>query len=325
MPRAVGRMELFARLGRITVAETMIDEAFEHVSDLQWRNRHLDNPHGDSWFTSMHVSSFPGGDPRPCPRKLAYGLMAFATTEKMPQKAIAAGRVGVAAEDWVVSMLDLDGRLLSASVGRRAPDWLRGCRSLAHRLARHRLPAEVLEPAAGRREQKRLRRRRRGHAQSPASLHTRPRAPVPGLHRRRTPRLAAAVAAGRSLQALLAPGGGGVRVFALFVATVWLANWLVSHFGIVDVGFGLAGARRGLRGRRRLHAARRAPADARTSRSSCAVVLGGALSYLVAPAVRARVGVAFLVSELADFAVYTPLRAQRRGSAPSCCRTRSGC
>jgi hypothetical protein len=114
MPRAVGRMELFARLGRITVAETMIDEAFEHVSDLQWRNRHLDNPHGDSWFTSMHVSSFPGGDPRPCPRKLAYGLMAFATTEKMPQKAIAAGRVGVAAEDWVVDMLDLDGRLLSA-------------------------------------------------------------------------------------------------------------------------------------------------------------------------------------------------------------------
>jgi hypothetical protein len=108
-------MELFARLGRITVAEAMVDDAFDYVSERQWRERHLDNPHGQSWFTSMHVSSFPGGDPRPCPRKLAYELMAFAHTEQMPQNAIAAGVVGSAVEDWVVSMLDLDGRLLSAS------------------------------------------------------------------------------------------------------------------------------------------------------------------------------------------------------------------
>jgi hypothetical protein len=115
MARAVGRMELFARLGRITVAEAMVDDAFDYASERQWRERHLDNPHGQSWFTSMHVSSFPGGDPRPCPRKLAYELMAFAHTEQMPQMAIAAGVVGSAVEDWVVSMLDLDGRLLSAS------------------------------------------------------------------------------------------------------------------------------------------------------------------------------------------------------------------
>jgi hypothetical protein len=116
MASPVGRMELFARLGRVTVAEAMIDEAYEYSAEQQWRNRHLDNPHGDSWFTSMHVSSFPGGDPRPCPRKLAYGLMAFAETETLPQKAAAAGRVGIASEDWIVSMLGLEGRLLSASV-----------------------------------------------------------------------------------------------------------------------------------------------------------------------------------------------------------------
>lgn len=114
MARAVGLTELFVRLGRVTVAESMIDEAFDYVSERQWRERHLDDPHGAPWFTSMHVSSFPGGDPRPCPRKLAYELMAFAHTEQMPQKAIAAGVVGSAAEDWVVNMLDLDGRLLSA-------------------------------------------------------------------------------------------------------------------------------------------------------------------------------------------------------------------
>jgi hypothetical protein len=108
-------MELFASLGRITVAETMIDEAFVRASDDDWRKRYLDDPHGQSWFTSMHVSSFPGDDPRACERRLAYGLMAFAHTAPMPQQAIAAGMVGSAIEDWVVKLLDLDGRLLSAS------------------------------------------------------------------------------------------------------------------------------------------------------------------------------------------------------------------
>jgi hypothetical protein len=108
-------MELFARLGRITVAEKMVDDAYDHAAERQWRRRHLDDPHGQPWFSSMHVSSFPGGDPRPCPRKLAYGLMAFAHTETLPQKAHAAGVVGSAVEGWLVSMLDLDGRLLSAS------------------------------------------------------------------------------------------------------------------------------------------------------------------------------------------------------------------
>jgi hypothetical protein len=115
MPNPIGRMELFARLGRITVVEAMVNEAADYVADRAWRERHLDSPHGQSWFSSMHVSSFPGDDPRACPRKLAYEMMAFAHTEELPQKARAAGVVGSAIEDWVVSMLDLDGRLLSAS------------------------------------------------------------------------------------------------------------------------------------------------------------------------------------------------------------------
>jgi hypothetical protein len=64
MTLSVGRMELWARLGRITVAEAMVDRAAEYVSERQWRDRHLDAPHGQSWFTSMHVSSFPGDDSR---------------------------------------------------------------------------------------------------------------------------------------------------------------------------------------------------------------------------------------------------------------------
>jgi hypothetical protein len=96
MARSVGRMELFARLGRITVAEAMVDDAFEYGADLAWRSSHLDSPHGDSWFSSMHVSSFPVNDPRACERKLAYGMMAFPSAEPMPQKPIAAGVVGSA-------------------------------------------------------------------------------------------------------------------------------------------------------------------------------------------------------------------------------------
>jgi hypothetical protein len=114
MPESVGRMELWASLGRITVAEAMINRAATYAAERQWRNRHLDAPHGQSWFTSMHVSSFPGDDHRACPRALAYGLMGFATGEPMPQRVPAAGIVGVAIEDWLVSMLGLDGRLLSA-------------------------------------------------------------------------------------------------------------------------------------------------------------------------------------------------------------------
>jgi hypothetical protein len=41
-------------------------------------------------------------------------MMAFAHTEAMPQKVPAAGAVGSAIEDWLVSMLGYDGRVLSA-------------------------------------------------------------------------------------------------------------------------------------------------------------------------------------------------------------------
>jgi hypothetical protein len=107
-------MELFARLGRITVVESMVNEAAAYVAEREWRQRYSDSPHGQTWFTSMHVSSFPGDDSRACPRALAYEMMAFARTEAMPQKVPAAGAVGVAIEDWLVSMLGYAGRVLSA-------------------------------------------------------------------------------------------------------------------------------------------------------------------------------------------------------------------
>lgn len=141
MAESLGRMELFAQLGRVTVAEAMVDEAAAYAAEIAWRERHSDlraadrdSPAGHKWFTSMHVSSFPGDDPRACPRALAYELMAFAHTEQLPQRVPAAGIVGSAIEDWLVKMLGLDGRVLSTTQGQiefeDADHWLIGAPDL---------------------------------------------------------------------------------------------------------------------------------------------------------------------------------------------------
>lgn len=102
-----------------------------------------------------------------------------------------------------------------------------------------------------------------------------------------------------------------MTLFAVFVATVWVANWLTSRFGFVPVGFGLtatagtyaAGLTFGFR-------------DALHEVGGRAVVLaaiavGGLLSYLIAPSLAVASAVAFTVAELADLAVYEPLRRRR--------------
>jgi uncharacterized PurR-regulated membrane protein YhhQ (DUF165 family) len=100
----------------------------------------------------------------------------------------------------------------------------------------------------------------------------------------------------------------GLAAFAGFIATIFAANWLIAHVGIVSVGFGL-----------------QAPAGvfmvgiAFTLRdllqrtlgvrwTIAAIVIGAALSYLVSPSFAVASGVAFLVSELVDLMIYTPLR-----------------
>lgn len=98
----------------------------------------------------------------------------------------------------------------------------------------------------------------------------------------------------------------------LYVATVVAANWAVGEFGLVPVGFGLT-APAGVYVVGVALTLRDATQEALgTAAVLGAVVLGALLSVFVAPpAVALASGTAFLVSELADFAVYTPLR--RRG------------
>lgn len=100
-------------------------------------------------------------------------------------------------------------------------------------------------------------------------------------------------------------------LFVAFVATAIVANWLVEHYGVVPVGFGLeapaavyvAGAAFLLRDALHEVAGRLVVV--------VAIVTGAALSYTVAPDFALWSGLAFLVSEFADFAVYSPLRRRR--------------
>lgn len=93
-----------------------------------------------------------------------------------------------------------------------------------------------------------------------------------------------------------------------YVAVIILANWAIETFGIVPVGFGLAapagvyfaGLAFTLRDLTQEQLGR--------AWTIVAIVLGAAVSAFVSPAFAVASGVAFLLSELADFAVYTPLR-----------------
>jgi uncharacterized PurR-regulated membrane protein YhhQ (DUF165 family) len=103
----------------------------------------------------------------------------------------------------------------------------------------------------------------------------------------------------RRLAAVLALG---------YIGTIFAANWAIAAFGVVPVGFGLlapagvwfAGIAFPLRDL--LHdAAGRGPVLA-------AIVAGALCSVLISPTFALASGVAFLLSELADLAVYSPLR-----------------
>lgn len=93
-----------------------------------------------------------------------------------------------------------------------------------------------------------------------------------------------------------------------YMLTIIGANWAISTFGLVPVGFGLlapagvycAGLAFTLRDLAHEAVGRRWVL--------VAIVAGAALSALLSPALALASGVAFLVSEGADFAVYEPLR-----------------
>lgn len=97
-----------------------------------------------------------------------------------------------------------------------------------------------------------------------------------------------------------------------YVGSIVTANWLTAHYGFVPVGFGLA-ATAGTYAAGVAFIARDAVQDTAGRLVALgAIAIGAALSWWVStPALALASGVAFALSEVADMAVYTPLR--RRG------------
>jgi uncharacterized PurR-regulated membrane protein YhhQ (DUF165 family) len=99
---------------------------------------------------------------------------------------------------------------------------------------------------------------------------------------------------------------------AAFLACILAANYVTTEYGMVPVGFGLV-ATAGTYLAGLSFVLRDAVQDTMGRLATLGLlVVGAGLSYLVSdPFIALASGVAFLVSELADLAVYTPLR--RRG------------
>jgi uncharacterized PurR-regulated membrane protein YhhQ (DUF165 family) len=103
----------------------------------------------------------------------------------------------------------------------------------------------------------------------------------------------------------------GLVAAAAYIATIFAANWAIDRYGPVSVGFGLmapagvyfAGLAFSLRDITQNTLGRRAVL--------VAIALGAVASAFVDRHFAFASATAFLVSELADFAVYTPM--QRRG------------
>lgn len=95
---------------------------------------------------------------------------------------------------------------------------------------------------------------------------------------------------------------------AAYIATIFGANWALLTFGLVPVGFGLL-APAGVYFAGLVFTFRDLTQE-RLGRAWTfgAIVAGAALSAFLSPQLALASGTAFLVSETADFLVYTPLR-----------------
>lgn len=101
------------------------------------------------------------------------------------------------------------------------------------------------------------------------------------------------------------------RIFwiAAYIASIVGANWLTTAFGLVPIGVGLMVTAGTFAAGFALVARDGVQVTAGKRFVLAAIVIGAALSAITSnPAIALASGIAFLASELVDFAVFTPLR-----------------
>jgi uncharacterized PurR-regulated membrane protein YhhQ (DUF165 family) len=100
----------------------------------------------------------------------------------------------------------------------------------------------------------------------------------------------------------------GWVALACYIGTIFAANWALQRYGLVPVGFGLL-APAGVFFAGAAFVLRDLVQESLGWRWTVAAILAGAaLSALVSRQLALASGAAFLLSELSDFGVYTPLR-----------------
>ena len=102
---------------------------------------------------------------------------------------------------------------------------------------------------------------------------------------------------------------------ALYVSMIYLANWALGRYGFVSVGFGLT-APAGVFFAGFAFSFRDLLQDTGGRRWVFAAIgLGSVLAYAIEPSFALASAVAFGLSELADMAIYTPLRERHQYGA----------
>lgn len=100
----------------------------------------------------------------------------------------------------------------------------------------------------------------------------------------------------------------GLVTLAGYILTIFAANWAITSFGVVPVGFGLM-APAGVYFAGLAFTLRDALQETLGRRwVIAAIVIGALVSAGLSAQLAIASGLAFLFSELADFMVYTPLR-----------------
>lgn len=96
---------------------------------------------------------------------------------------------------------------------------------------------------------------------------------------------------------------------AAYIGSIVAANWMTATFGLVGIGFGLAVTAGTFAAGAALIARDGVQVSAGRVVALVAIVVGAAMSWwLSTPALAVASGIAFLVSELVDLGVFTPLR-----------------
>lgn len=102
-----------------------------------------------------------------------------------------------------------------------------------------------------------------------------------------------------------------VAWLAAYVASIVAANWMTATFGLVPIGLGLAVTAGTFAAGFALVGRDGVQVTSGKAWALAAIVVGSVLSAITSsPALALASGLAFLISELVDFTVFTPLRSR---------------